>query len=172
MGSTVPQRGVRIAVVVMVLAAAVTALLPGVILHGEVPAQGDLWRFHWPVKRMMVELWNASSAANPQWTPLLASGQPFAANPHFGGRHPSRELFRFLPFPLAFVLWTLLPLPIGAVGMGVLLTECGARRDTAWVLGPLWGLSGFALSMVTMPPIGWTALLAPGAAGLVVRAVR
>lgn len=145
--------------------------MPGVVLRGETPSEGDLTRYHRPVKAMMVRLWDENSGRTPQWTPYLASGQPFRANPHFGAAHPTALMFRVLPFDTAFLVWVLLPLPLGAAAMFLLLRELGRRRETSLLMSAAWGCGGLALSTVAMPPVAWTALLGPGAAALVVRAV-
>ncbi len=163
------RRAARPLVAAAVLSITVLVLLPGVVLHGETPSAGDLSRYHRPIKTMMTRLWAENGGHTPEWTGYLASGQPFRANPHFGSVHPSALLFRVLPFDAAFLIWVLLPLPIGAAGMYLLLGELGRSRDTALLMGGAWGCGGFALSTVAMPPVAWTAMLAPGAAALVLR---
>ena len=155
----------------MILASTLFALFPGIALRGEVPDRGDLTFFHRPVKAMMLRLWAENDGVTPGWAPYLASGQPFRANPHFGAGHPSTLLFRVLPFDLAFLIWVLLPLPLGAAGMYLLLRELGRSRDTSILIAAAWAFGGFALSTVVMPPVAWTAMLAPGAAAFVLRAV-
>ncbi len=154
-----------------ILSLATMAIFPGVVFHSETPSEGDLTRYHRPVKSMLTRLWAENDGPTPEWTPYLSSGQPFRANPHFGAAHPSALLFRLLPFNAAFLIWVLLPLPAGAAGMYLLLRQLGRSRDTAVLMAAAWGLGGFALSTVAMPPMAWTAMLAPGAIALVVRSV-
>jgi hypothetical protein len=163
------RRAARPLVASAVLISAALVLLSGVVWRGETPSAGDLTRYHRPVKTMMTRLWTENGGRTPEWTPYLASGQPFRANPHAGTSHPSVLLFRLLPFNTAFLIWVLLPLPIGAAGMFLLLRELGRSRDTGLLMGGAWACGGFALSTVAMPPVAWTAMLAPGAAALVIR---
>ncbi len=152
----------------LLTAAALAAIAPGLVMRGEGLAGGDLERFHRPVKHMLIRLHDAQGGI-PWWTPDLAQGQPFAANPNFGVLHPTAALFLVLPFELAFSLWVLLPLGIGAASMVWLLGVIGRSRRSALVLGPCWALGGPGLSMIAMPPVAWTLALAPATLGCAVR---
>jgi hypothetical protein len=164
-----PERGWRhAAAFALVLALGAIALFPKALFCGESFFERDLQAFYRPTKSLLVPLTRASSGL-PLWNPLLASGQPFAANPEHEVFHPLTALFLVLPFEWAFRLQIILPVLAAAVSMFFLVDSLGLGFESA-TLGALgWGFGGYTLSTTNLLPILFAIAVLPAVLAFAIR---
>jgi hypothetical protein len=124
----------------------------GALFRGETFAHRDLGAFYRPAKAILVPLARASGGV-PQWNPLFASGQPFAANPEHEIYHPMTALLFLLPFEWAFRLQVMLPPLFAAATMFALLRTLRRSRAAALFGAVGWGFGGYLLSTSNLLPI-------------------
>ena len=142
-----------------------------VLAYGESFGDGDLAGYYHPAKSIIAPLARASGGI-PLWNPFFASGQPFAANPEHEVFCPLTTLFFLLPFEIAFRLQVILPLPLAAVSMYVLLRTLRRSRP-AGLFGALsWGFGGYLLSATTVLPTLFAVASLPLTLAFVVRVAR
>jgi len=143
----------------------------GALVRGETFAHRDLGAFYRPAKAILVPLARASGGV-PEWNPLFASGQPFAANPEHELFHPMTALLFLLPFEWAFRLQVILP-PFFAAGAMFALLRGLRRTRPAALFGALgWGFGGYLLSTSNLLPILFAVAVLPLVILFAVRLVR
>lgn len=123
----------------------------GVLVGGEVFGAGDHAAYYWPVKSIYAAL-ARSSAGVPLWNPFLASGQPFAANPHHAVFHPLTALFLVLPFEVAYRLQVLLPIPLLSCSGFYLARSLRLPLAAAAFSAVAWGFGGATISLLQAVP--------------------
>ena len=152
----------------LLLAPSMAALFWGVLFRGESFFERDIQGFFRPLRALLLPLTRASSGL-PLWNPLLASGQPFAANPQHELFHPLTALYFVLPFEWAFRLQTLLPVLVAAFSMVFLLRALDLHPDAAALGGLSWGIGGYTLSTTLLPPILLAIAVLPAVLAFAVR---
>jgi hypothetical protein len=143
----------------------------GALMRGETFAHRDLGAFYRPAKAILVPLARASGGV-PEWNPLFASGQPFAANPEHEIFHPMTALLFLLPFEWAFRLQVILPPFFAAGAMFALLRGLRRSRAAALFGGVAWGFGGYLLSTTNLLPILFAVAALPLVVLFAVRVVR
>ncbi|HEX8170256.1 MAG TPA: hypothetical protein VF824_06940 [Thermoanaerobaculia bacterium] len=117
---------------------ALTALLfADVLFLGRGFYRGDLFIYHFPMKKVVREL--TLSEGLPQWNPFYQGGQPLAANPAYELFYPPQWLVLLPWYAFAFQLHIVVHFAIAAVGMYLLLRELNLRAPAA-----LFGACAFA----------------------------
>jgi hypothetical protein len=144
----------------LVMAGLVVALAFRALFLGETFVYRDLAVLHRPSKAIVVPLARAWQGV-PLWNPLVASGQPFAANPEHALFHPLTALLFVLPFEWVFRAQVLLPLVFGALSMRALLRGLGRSRHAALFGAVAWGFGGYLLSAANLLPILFAASTLP-----------
>jgi hypothetical protein len=112
----------------LLLLAALTCLLFfDVLFLGRGFFKGDLFPYHFPMKKVVRELTFAEGI--PQWNPAYHGGQPLAANPAYELFYPPQWLIYVGSYPFAFQLHILVHILIAAIGMYLLLRDLD-RKST------------------------------------------
>ncbi len=151
--------------------AALLVLFWRILARGEVFAARDHSAFYWPVKSVFAALVR-SSRGIPLWNPLLASGQPFAANPEHAVFHPLSALLLLLPFEWAFRLQVVLPVLFLALSGYFLGRALLLGRAASAASAVAWGAGGAAVSLVQLLPGLFTLFPLPAALAFAVRIGR
>lgn len=151
--STAPRRRARLAKIVgiVVFASAFVILFREVLFAGGTFVERDLASFWRPLRAAMVRVASAEGAL-PLWNPLLAHGQPLAANPQYALFHPLTALFFVLPFEWAFRLQVLLSVLGSALSMRALLQELGCSRPAGFAGALSWALGSCVLGATSILP--------------------
>jgi hypothetical protein len=151
--SGAPRRRARIAKIVgiVVFASAFVILFREVLFAGGTFVERDLASFWRPLRAAMVRVASAEGAL-PLWNPLLAHGQPLAANPQYALFHPLTALFFVLPFEWAFRLQVLLSVLGSALSMRALLQELGCSRPARFAGALSWALGSCVLGATSILP--------------------
>ena len=142
-----------------------------VLVAGETFVERDLLAFHRASRMTLVRLW-AETSGLPMWNPYFASGQPFAANPHYELFHPLTWLFAVLPFEWAFRFQVIVPVLLSALAMAFLLLTLGRSRAAALFGAVSWAYGGYLLSTTNLLPILLGASVAPALLAFVCRMAR
>jgi len=143
----------------------------GALFRDETFVERDLHLFYRPAKSLIAPLTRLSEGI-PQWNPLFASGQPFAANPEHEIFHPLTTLFLFLPFEWAFRCQVMVPLLFAVFAMFVLLRTLHRGRGASLFGGLAWGFGGYQLSVTNLLPILFATAVLPLAVAFVLRVAR
>jgi hypothetical protein len=167
---------VRSRLLVAVLGLQLLVLLPGLISPGvmRAPASkvsevtGQTFPWH--------EFWRDEVRAGrpPFWNPFIFAGTPMIGEPQAQLFYPGQLLWLALPAELAYKMWLLLHLWLGAWLMYRLVRELGADRFGASVAALAFGLHG---QIVVFAYTGWVQMIAPmawapGVIWQLVRALR
>ena len=143
----------------------------GALFRDETFVERDLHLFYRPAKSLIAPLARLSEGI-PQWNPLFASGQPFAANPEHEMFHPLTTLFFILPFEWAFRCQVMVPLVFAVFAMFVLLRTMRRGRGASLFGGLAWGFGGYQLSVTNLLPILFATAVLPLAIAFLIRVVR
>jgi len=154
-----------------ILVAAYGVLLGRIVSGSAIPTSRDQAAYYWPVKSLLQPLARLSGGL-PLWNPLLASGQPFAANPEHAVFHPLTAFFLVLPFELAFRLQVLLPVAAALLTAFFLGRALELGLASALVLAGSWAFGGYVLSNVDLLPILYAVAALPAALAYAVRLGR
>ncbi len=117
---------------VLLLAALTAVLFFDVLFLGRGFYKGDLFVYHYPMKKVVRDLTFAEGL--PHWNPMYHAGQPLAANPAYELFYPPQWLVLLPSYPFAFQLHILVHFAIAAIGMYLLLRELEVRAPAA-ILG-------------------------------------
>jgi hypothetical protein len=158
-------------VVCILLVSLTSGLFWGALFRNETFVERDLHLFYRPAKSLIAPLTRLSEGI-PQWNPLFASGQPFAANPEHEVFHPLTTLFLLLPFEWAFRCQVIVPLLFAVFAMFVLLRTLRRGRGAALFGGLAWGFGGYQLSVTNLLPILFATAVLPLAIAFLIRVVR
>ena len=146
-------------------------LLFDVLFLGRTFVGGDPERHHFPLLSLVRPLW-ALEGGLPLWNPLVAAGQPWAANPEQAAFHPLTALFLILPPGRAFVLQVLLPVAAAALGGYFLGRALALSRTASLLLAVTWGFGGVLLSAAQYFPTLFAAATLPWVLGYAARIAR
>src|SRR5687768_1113747 len=116
---------------VLLLVALTVLLFADVLFAGRGFYKGDLFVYHFPMKKVVRDLILAEGL--PQWNPAYHAGQPLAANPAYELFYPPQWLV-LLPFPFGFQLHIVVHFALAAVGMYLFLRSFDVRAPAA-ILG-------------------------------------
>lgn len=122
---------------ILLLVALTCVLFFDVLFLGRGFFKGDLFPYHFPMKKVVRDLGVADGI--PYWNPAYHAGQPLAANPAYELFYPPQWLIYVGSYPFAFQLHILLHIAIAAIGMYLLLRELEVRDAAA-----LFGAAAFA----------------------------
>lgn len=140
-----PRRGTLAAV--LIVAGAILLAHAWALLAGERYYFRDLSQNHGPVFEAARALLAAGDA--PWWNPWSAGGKPLLANPNALLLTPAGLIATLLPSGLTLsILFGVLLAPVFLV---LLLRDLGRSAVSAAAGGLAYGLSGFALSLGTLP---------------------
>jgi len=115
-------------------------LYPGALLRGEAFFERDLHLDWYPRVAALGRSLGAGSW--PLWDLSIGFGRPQLADPSAQVLYPAAWLAAALPWSVAYTVYVLLHLLIGALGTGHLAARLGADRRGALAAGALWVLSG------------------------------
>ncbi len=146
-------------------------LLFDVLFLGRTFVGGDPERHHFPLLSLVRPLW-ALEGGLPLWNPLVAAGQPWAANPEQAAFHPLTALFLVLPPVQAFSLQVLLPVAAAALGGYFLGRALALSRTASLLLAVTWGFGGVLLSAAQYFPTLFAAATLPWVLGNAARIAR
>ena len=111
----------------------------------------DLSLYYYPMKHVLRDV--VLGGEFPYWNPLLAAGQPLAANPEHEVFYPLTWLILLPGYDLGFRLLILLHLHICAWTMYALLRSMRASVAAAFVGALSFAIGGVVLSCLTLLPI-------------------
>ncbi len=143
-------------------------LLFDVLFLGRTFVGGDLSRHHFPLLSLVRPLWELEGGL-PLWNPLVAAGQPWAANPEQAAFHPLTALFLVLPAGPAFSLQVLLPVAAAVAGGLFFGRALDLSRTAAILLAVTWGFGGVLLSSTQYFPTLFAAAALPWVLGFAAR---
>ncbi len=148
-----PHRRARLAAIVgiVIFAAAFVTLFREVLFAGGTFVERDLGSFSRPIAASLVRAASAEGSL-PLWNPLLAHGQPLAANPQYALFHPLTALFFLLPFEWAFRLQVLLSVVGSALSMWALLNELRCSRSACFAGAFSWSMGSCMLGATSVLP--------------------
>ncbi len=164
------DRVTKLGLFLLILGLCAISLFPGALFRGESFFERDIQAFHRPTESLLVPLARGSSGL-PLWNPFFASGQPFAANPHYEFFHPLTALFFLLPFEWAFRLQIILPVLGAALSMFFLLDSLRLGFEAAALGALAWGFGGYTLSTTNLLPILFAIAVLPAVLAFAVRLV-
>ncbi|HEX7155482.1 MAG TPA: YfhO family protein [Thermoanaerobaculia bacterium] len=122
----------------LLLGAVVLVLFADVLLLGRGFFRGDLFAYHFPMKKVVRDMTFAEGV--PQWNPRYHGGQPLAANPAYELWYPPQWLVYAPSFEWGFQLHILIHIVIAAMGMYAFLRSLELRA-----LAAAFGALSFAL---------------------------
>lgn len=143
------KRGDAIAVAGL---SAILALLFADVLAGvNVLYLRDIAHYYYPVKHVLREI--VLGGEFPYWNPLMAAGQPLAANPEHEVFYPLTWLILLPSYDLGFRLLMLVHLHIAAWAMYALLRSMRTSVAAAFLGALSFALGGVVLSSLVLLPI-------------------
>ncbi len=154
-----------------ILVAAFATLFFDVIARGQTFVGSDPARHHFPLLSLVRPLWTLEGGL-PLWNPLLAAGQPWAANPEQAAFHPLTWLFLALPPFLAFRLQVLLPVAAALAGAAFLGRALRMPRAAVTALALVWGAGGAFVSSTQFFPALFAGAALPWVLGFAARVAR
>jgi hypothetical protein len=150
------------------LVAAFATLFFDVLVRGQTFLGSDPARHHFPLLSLVRPLWRLEGGL-PLWNPLLAAGQPWAANPEQAAFHPLTWLFLVLPPTLAFRLQILVPVAAAMAGAAFLGRALRLPRVAATALALAWGAGGAFVSSTQFFPALFAGAALPWVLGFAAR---
>ena len=110
------------------LLAFITLLFADVLFLGRNFYFRDLTRYYYPTKKLVRD--TILSGEFPSWNPLLAAGQPMAANPDYSVFYPPQWLTLLPGYDFGYRLHIVVHFYIAAIGMSAssLIVVLNARR--------------------------------------------
>lgn len=149
-------------------AAAVIGLIAALVtLFGDVITgrggfyRSDLSAYHRPLKWVWAQL--VRSGEFPWWNPMIAGGQPLAANPAYETFYPLQLPLLLPGFELWFGIHILLHILLAGLGMYSLLRSLGHRAPVAFLVALSFQCSGpIVATMVRLPflfALAWVPLI-------------
>ncbi|HET8772882.1 MAG TPA: hypothetical protein VFP80_03790, partial [Thermoanaerobaculia bacterium] len=136
---------------VAVLTGILTVLFVDVLAGVNALYLRDLAHYYYPAKHVLREI--VLGGEFPYWNPLLAAGQPMAANPEHEVFYPLTWLVLLPSYDLGFRLLVLLHIHITAWTMYALLRSMRASPAAAFLGALSFALGGVVLSSLTLLPI-------------------
>ncbi len=111
----------------------------------------DISHYYYPAKHVLREI--VRGGEFPYWNPLLASGQPMAANPEHEVFYPLTWLILLPSYDFGFRLLLVLHIAIAAWTMYALLRSMRTSAFAAFIGALSFALGGVVLSCLTLLPI-------------------
>jgi hypothetical protein len=134
-----------------VLSSVLTLLFIDVLIGYHALYLRDIAHYYYPAKHVLREI--VLGGEFPYWNPLLAAGQPMAANPEHEVFYPLTWLILLPSYDLGFRLLLLLHVHIAAWTMYALLRSLRASPPAAFLGALSFALGGVVLSCLTLLPI-------------------
>lgn len=144
-----------------------TVLFADVLFLGNGFFQRDLFRYHYPMKKVVRE--TIAGGEFPYWNRYWSGGQPMAANPAYEIFYPPQWLIFVGSYDFGFNLHIVFHVYLALIGMYLLIRALGARPLTATFAALSFSLSGFFLGSMTTLPTFFVWAWAPLAGWAVVR---
>ncbi|HEX6099105.1 MAG TPA: hypothetical protein VF432_22520 [Thermoanaerobaculia bacterium] len=138
------------AIALAVLTALVTLLFADVLAGVNVLYLRDLSHYYYPAKHVLREI--VLGGEFPYWNPLLAAGQPMAANPEHEVFYPLTWLILLPSYDFGFRLLVILHLDIAAWTMYALLRSLRTSPAAAFLGALSYALGGAVLSCLVLLP--------------------
>lgn len=132
----------------------VTALFADVLFTERTLYYGDLTLFFRGATAALRSI--VLGGEFPEWNPFFSGGQPMAANPEFGTFYPLHYLVLLPDFDFAWDLHLIVHIWIAALAMYALLRSMELCPAASVLGGISFGLGGFVLSYLTIPPFLFT----------------
>src|SRR5207237_3736651 len=107
-----------------------TILFADVLFFGACFFERDLFRYHYPMKRVVREV--IARGEFPLWNRYFSAGQPMAANPAYEIFYPPQWLIFIGDYRFGFALHILAHVYIALVGMYLLLRALDVRGRVAF----------------------------------------
>jgi len=152
---------------IVLLSLLTTVLFADVLFFGNGLFQRDLFRYHYPMKKIVRE--TIAGGEFPYWNRYWSGGQPMAANPAYEIFYPPQWLIFVGSYDFGFNLHIVFHVYLALIGMYLLIRALGARPLTATFAALSFSLSGFFLGSMTTLPTFFVWAWAPLAAWAVVR---
>jgi len=143
------------------VAAVVLVVFAGAILAGEQFYFRDLSQNHGPILQGASALLRTGQP--PWWNPWSGGGQPLLANPNSLLLHPYGLLALLLPAGAGLAPSIVLSSLLGAIFLALLLRDLGRSGWAAAAGSLVWALSGYAISLGTLPNMLAAASMVPAA---------
>lgn len=158
-----PERGsVRTTAAAALLVAGLVGLaFAGAVLSGEQFYFRDLSQNHGPLLEGARALLKAGEP--PWWNPWAGGGQPLASNANTLLLHPSGVLMLLMPPGIGLKAGVVLGSLLGAIFMTLLLRDAGRSFWAAATGAIVFGLSGYSISIGTLPNLLAAASWVPAA---------
>ncbi len=139
------------AIAIAVLTAIITLLFIDVLAGFNALYLRDLAHYYYPAKHVLRDI--VLGGEFPYWNPLLAAGQPMAANPEHEVFYPLTWLVLLPSYDLGFRLLVLLHVYITAWTMYALLRSMRTSPAAAFLGALSFAIGGVVLSCLTLLPI-------------------
>ena len=139
------------AIALAILASLITLLFIDVLAGYHALYLRDLAHYYYPAKHVLREI--VLGGEFPYWNPLLAAGQPMAANPEHEVFYPLTWLILLPSYDLGFRLLLLLHLYIAGFTMYALLRSMRCRPAASFFAALSFAIGGLVLSCFTLLPI-------------------
>ncbi|HEV7237704.1 MAG TPA: hypothetical protein VGQ36_00565 [Thermoanaerobaculia bacterium] len=134
-----------------ILTALITLLFIDVLVGYHALYLRDLAHYYYPAKHVLREI--VLGGEFPYWNPLLAAGQPMAANPEHEVFYPLTWLILLPSYDLGFRLLLLVHLCIAGWTMYALLRSMSTSPAAAFFGALSFAIGGIVLSCFTLLPI-------------------
>jgi hypothetical protein len=154
MTNTATSRRKGDALAVLLLLLIPTVLFADVIFFGSTFFYRDLTSYFYPTKRIVRDI--ILGGDFPYWNHWYSGGQPLAANPEFQIFYPLQAPILLPDYDLGYQIHLLLHIHLGLVGMYLLLRSMALRIPSAFFGAMAFGLGGFYLSYLNIPPFFFT----------------
>ena len=136
--------------IIAILSSFTALLFADVLFFGRNFYERDLFRYHFPMKRIVRD--TVLAGEFPFWNRLFAAGQPMAANPAYEVFYPGQWLIFIGSYELGFALHIVAHVLLAAIGMYLLIGCIGCRPAVACFAAISFAFGGFLLgSMSTLP---------------------
>ena len=139
------------ALALAILTSLITLLFIDVLVGYHALYLRDLAHYYYPAKHVLREI--VLGGEFPYWNPLLAAGQPMAANPEHEVFYPLTWLILLPSYDLGFRLLLLIHLYIAGWTMYALLRSMRTSPAAAFFAGLSFAIGGIVLSCFTLLPI-------------------
>jgi hypothetical protein len=151
------RRNVETLAIAGVAALVFSSVFARVLLGGEVFATSDALRFTAPFREFLAEA--LKSGRLPEWYDRCGLGAPLAGNPLNGVTNPVLWLLAVLPRAGGHDVLAIFCVAWAALGVAAFARELGADALGAVVAALLFGVSGYAVSVLpnaSAPMLAWT----------------
>jgi len=139
------------ALALAILTALITLLFIDVLAGYHALYLRDIAHYYYPAKHVLREI--VLGGEFPYWNPLLAAGQPMAANPEHEVFYPLTWLILLPSYDLGFRLLLLSHLYIAGWTMYALLRSMSTSPAAAFLAALSFAIGGVVLSCFTLLPI-------------------